>query len=123
MIRKGYFYLWSAAAAILFLAGSCNDASPEPCTYSSEKVQMRITQVLPDEKHPGEFIVILEFDGSSLAEESQSLANLRHIKITEKYLNDNPFIMEGITLTGTVHEIDSGNCEPLFIDWDQRFIE
>jgi hypothetical protein len=63
--------------------------------------------------------VLLKFDVSTLASETQSLGLLKNKHISASYITINN-IKKDIIYTGLVSEIKSGKCNPLIISFDQK---
>lgn len=122
---KALFNIQIVTGVVIVLSFfSCMNAGSdeELCQYSDRiRVKMEIIEVRPNPEKPATYDVVLEFNQSFFAQEPQLLGELRKEEITDEYLELNPFIQPGTTLTGYVFEVIEGNCETSAPAFDQKF--
>ncbi len=98
---------------------SCSNSN-ESCDYKTTTVQAEVIDILPYKKGEKElFHVKLKFNKTKLYKDFQFLEDLKSIEIDSAFLKRNK-VKEGVIYTGSVSEITSGKCEPLFVSFDQK---
>lgn len=116
-------YFCAALIPVIFLG--CRQSS-EPCEYEIYPVEARIISIEPYKEVNDTtqlYHIILRFNQSNLAIQNQWLEDwLPGVKgkTNAEFLNRNK-IKEGNIYPGTVSELKTGNCQPLYVSFDYYF--
>lgn len=100
---------------------SCGGSNSELCGYT-DKIRVKMDIVDVEKRDDSDvYDVWLQFDRSIYAQEIQSLGELKDEPVTEEFLEINPFLHQGTTLTGYVFEVTEGDCKTPPPAFDQGF--
>ena len=117
MIR---FILCIGLLPLLF--SSCQEPSGA-CDYRYFDFEATVTNITPYKEGTNNLLhVEMSFNKSDLYNSPQYFEQLKNIKIDSSYIKRNNIHLGNI-YSGTVSEITKGNCTPLFVSFNQKFID
>lgn len=107
-------------AIFISACGNEKNSSNEECYYEIYDVLATVKNLKPNPEKDGEILIVLDFDGSSLAFEDQTMNKWKpDVKIDHDFLVRNS-IEIGNRYEATVSEISKGNCTPIFVSFHHQ---
>ncbi len=108
----------------LFLFFSCRNENG-PCEYDITEIEAKVVSLEPYQSGEGKqlFHIVMKFNESFLAKQNQFLDDLVPRikgKTDSTFIHRNQ-IKTGHVYSGTVSEIKSGNCEPMYVSFNHFF--
>ncbi len=111
-----------AIFAGLFFFSACNTEKSGPCDWDILRVEAQVSDIFAyDVNEDGDSLyhVALNFDGSSYADQTQYMDELRNMEFTKEVVEKNRIRIGGI-YKATVSEIKSGNCKSPVLSFDAK---
>ena len=113
--------LFGASLISIALIVSCTQSSSDPCEYDILEFKAKVIGFENYVDGDKEYIhVVMKFDRSSLSEKDQYFDELKSIKIDQNFIDRNK-IKKGFVYKGTISEIMSGDCQPIYITFNHKF--